>query len=83
MDPNRFEGTASKVTGRVEQAAGNLTGDNSLRARGQARAMAGNAQVSVGQALDELRGFTTDQPLAALLAAGGVGMLVGMLMGRR
>ncbi len=83
MDENRLEGLARNVGGRVQDAVGGLTGDANIQARGKANQMAGQAQDAYGQMLDEVRDFTTEQPLAALLSALGIGVVLGMLFARR
>jgi uncharacterized protein YjbJ (UPF0337 family) len=49
---NRDEakGKADKVTGRVKQAAGDLTNDPDLRAEGEAQEASGNVQEGFGTA---------------------------------
>ncbi len=83
VDGNRVEGALRDVGGRIQDAAGRLTGDTSTRARGQANQAAGAAQNLYGQAVDGARELATDQPLAALLAALGAGVLIGWLFARR
>jgi ElaB/YqjD/DUF883 family membrane-anchored ribosome-binding protein len=43
----------------------------------------GRAQNLYGNAVDSVKDYTNDQPLSALLIAGGIGMALGMLIGRR
>jgi uncharacterized protein YjbJ (UPF0337 family) len=83
MDENRVEGTVRNAAGKVEEAAGNLTGDARTEARGRARQAAGQAQDLYGQAVDEVQGFAREQPVAALLIAAGVGFLLGAILTRR
>ncbi len=52
MDENRFEGTLRNVGGKIEGAAGNLTGDTKMKADGAADRLAGNAQNTYGKAKD-------------------------------
>lgn len=83
MDENRIEGTVRNLAGRAEEALGAATGDHDTEARGAARRIAGQAQQTVGHAADEARDYVKDQPLTALLIAGGVGFLLGALIVRR
>ena len=55
MDENRIEGAARNIGGKIEDAAGNLTGDNKLKADGMADKVAGSAQQTYGQAADTVR----------------------------
>ena len=55
MDENRFEGVARNIGGKVESAAGNLTGDQKLQAEGAADKVAGKAQRAYGEAADTVR----------------------------
>ena len=55
MDENRVEGAARNIGGKIEDAAGNLTGDNKLKADGMADKVAGSAQRTYGQAADTVR----------------------------
>ena len=82
MDENRIEGTAREFGGKVQDAVGAITGDAATQARGQVNRVAGRAQDAYGQTLDHVRGFATDQPVAALLSALGLGVIMGILLGR-
>lgn len=55
MDENRIEGTARTLGGKLESAAGNLTGDTKLQADGAVDKLAGKAQRGYGQAADAVR----------------------------
>jgi uncharacterized protein YjbJ (UPF0337 family) len=82
MDENRIEGTARIIGGRVEDAVGGLTGDAATQARGKVNQAAGQAQQAYGAAIDDIKDFTTAQPLTALLTAMGVGVVLGFILGR-
>ena len=63
---------------------GAVTGDAATQARGQMNRAAGSAQNAYGQAVDEVRSFASEQPIAALLSAVGLGVIVGYtFLGRR
>ena len=88
MDDDRIEGAVRKARGRARDAAGSLTGDAKLQAGGKVDEAVGNLQGRYGQAADVARGTAGDvsqivraQPMTALLVAGGVGFLVGLLRG--
>jgi len=83
MDENRVKGAGRKVVGRIESAAGALSGSAGTELRGRARAAAGDAQMQYGAAIDAARNFAIEQPINALLAAAGVGFLVGLFAARR
>lgn len=83
MDDNTIEGTVRNLAGRAQEGIGSVTGDQETQLRGTARRVAGAAQQGVGQAADEARDYVKDQPLTALLIAGGVGFLLGALIVRR
>jgi uncharacterized protein YjbJ (UPF0337 family) len=82
MDENRIEGAARNFAGKIQDAAGAITGDSATQARGQANRAAGAAQGAYGQALDGVRDFASDQPVLALLSAIGVGVIIGLMLGR-
>jgi uncharacterized protein YjbJ (UPF0337 family) len=83
VDENRIEGTARNIGGKVQDAVGAVMGDAATQARGQMNRAAGSAQNAYGQAVDEVRNFASGQPLAALMTAMGLGIVIGFLLGRR
>jgi len=83
MDENRVKGAGRRVVGRIEAAAGALGGSAKTEARGRAREAAGEIQQTYGAAIDAARDFAAEQPITALLAAAGVGFLVGIFAARR
>lgn len=89
VDENRFEGTARRVGGRIQEAVGDFAGDSSSQVRGRANQAAGMAQDAYGAVSDEARAYADhlsdtvkDQPLVALAIAGGVGFLLGLIVRR-
>jgi uncharacterized protein YjbJ (UPF0337 family) len=82
MDENRMDGAARDLGGRIQEAAGTLVGDTATQVNGQVNRLAGQAQNAYGQAVDEVKTFTTEQPLTALLAALGVGAVLGFMIRR-
>jgi uncharacterized protein YjbJ (UPF0337 family) len=79
MDENRIEGAARNAAGKVQKTLGSVTGDEETEGKGMAQEAVGQAQNLYGNAMDSVR----DQPLSALLIAGGIGMALGVLIGRR
>jgi uncharacterized protein YjbJ (UPF0337 family) len=58
MDRDRISGSVKDMVGKVESAAGDLTGDAKAQAAGRAREAAGTAQDLYGQAKDVARQAT-------------------------
>ncbi len=83
VDSNRPEGTLRDLGGKVENAVGGLTGDASTQAKGRLNEAAGSAQDAYGLAMDEVRGFVAEQPMMAMLAALGAGLVMGFVIARR
>jgi uncharacterized protein YjbJ (UPF0337 family) len=83
MDENRVKGAGRRIVGRLESAAGTLGGSTATELRGRAREAAGEVQQTYGAAIDAARGYAVEQPITALLAAAGVGFLVGLFAARR
>jgi uncharacterized protein YjbJ (UPF0337 family) len=54
-DHDRIEGAAKNIGGKIKEAAGNLTGDEKLKAEGKADQVAGKVQNAVGGAKDSVR----------------------------
>jgi len=79
LDKDSVEGFARDVGGKVQDAVG----DAATQLRGKANQAAGTAQELYGQASDEVKSYTADQPIGALLMAMGVGVTIGYLLGRR
>lgn len=54
-DHDRVEGSAKQMGGKVKEAAGDLTGDQKLKAEGKADRIEGKVQNAVGGVKDALR----------------------------
>ncbi|MDI6623926.1 MAG: CsbD family protein [Brevundimonas sp.] len=54
-DHDRVEGAAKNMGGKAKEAAGNLTGDEKLKAEGKADQFEGKVQNAVGGVKDALR----------------------------
>ncbi|HWI84445.1 CsbD family protein [Ramlibacter sp.] len=48
MNKQQVKGLANQATGKVKKEVGKMTGDSSLRARGEARDVKGKVQEKVG-----------------------------------
>jgi uncharacterized protein YjbJ (UPF0337 family) len=55
-------GTADKAKGRIEKAAGDLTGDKDLHDRGTVDETAGKIKDSVERGVNKARDVLTDRP---------------------
>jgi uncharacterized protein YjbJ (UPF0337 family) len=55
MDKNRIEGKADQLKGKIKEASGALTDDESLRLKGQAEQVGGKLKEGYGKVKDELR----------------------------
>ncbi len=60
MDQNQFEGTLNDLGGRVETAAGDLTGDAKLKAQGMADQGVGKLQKGYARARETVRGVVDE-----------------------
>lgn len=55
MNEDRITGTAKKIVGQAEQGFANMTGDDSLAAKGAVNETAGTVQSLFGQAKDAVK----------------------------
>ncbi|WP_292051039.1 MULTISPECIES: CsbD family protein [unclassified Brevundimonas] len=55
-DKDRIEGAVKNIGGKIKEGIGNLTGDEKLKAEGNADQVEGKVQNAVGGAKDALRG---------------------------
>jgi uncharacterized protein YjbJ (UPF0337 family) len=55
MDKDRIQGTGRKVTGKIKEGIGKLTGDKRQEGEGKAEKGEGKFQDTVGKAKDKLR----------------------------
>lgn len=80
---NRLEGTARNIGGKLQEVAGSVTDDALTQVKGKATQAAGAAQDVYGQTVDEIKTITSTKPVASLLAAMGIGMVLGFSLRRR
>jgi uncharacterized protein YjbJ (UPF0337 family) len=83
MDDNQSTGTFQATAGKIEEAVGNFAGDAKTQVSGKARQAAGQAQQTYGQVVGVVRDFAGENPVGALLAAAGLGVMLGMILARR
>jgi uncharacterized protein YjbJ (UPF0337 family) len=88
MDENRIEGAVKTGAGRIQGAAGALSGNSELEAKGKLNEAAGSAQNLYGRAVDQVRtaadtaqDLISDQPLASVAIAAVAGIALGLLIG--
>ena len=55
MSQNRVEGAGRKAAGAMKEAAGKVTGDRKLQAKGTAEKMVGSAQNKLGKVQDKAK----------------------------
>jgi uncharacterized protein YjbJ (UPF0337 family) len=87
MDNDRSAGSAKDFVGKVEGAVGSMAGDAKTQASGLVREVEGFVQNLYGQAEDAFENSAVakrveDNPLSALLVAGGIGFALAMLLTR-
>jgi uncharacterized protein YjbJ (UPF0337 family) len=56
MNSDRIDGAAKNIGGKIEEAAGNLTGDAKWQAEGKAKQAEGKVQNAVGGIKDAVTG---------------------------
>ena len=83
MNEHEFKGAADNVAGRIQGAAGALTGDTAQEVKGKVREVAGNVQEKAGQVLDSARDIGASNPIGTALFAAAVGFVLGALFSRR
>ena len=94
MNEDQFKGAARNIGGRVQEAAGSLTGDAKTRVEGIANQAAGRAQEAFGNtgeavvdayetAEDAVREFIETRPYTTAAIAFGIGWLVAKMGSNR
>jgi uncharacterized protein YjbJ (UPF0337 family) len=72
---DRIEGTAREFGGRVQEGAGDMTGDSKTQAQGLYNQVSGQAQQATAQFSDVVKA----QPVVASLVALAIGYVLGRL----
>lgn len=83
MDEDILIGAAKQTAGRVERAAGRLTGDTETEIRGAADELGGATQRAFGKAKDDARQTIAGTPIQPLLAGMVIGLVIGLFLNRR
>jgi uncharacterized protein YjbJ (UPF0337 family) len=86
---DEIEGAVNKLAGKAQGAVGDALGDTKTSVDGRIREAAGKIQENYGAAAEQVRGFTEElteriheTPLLAVLAAAGLGYLLGRITSR-
>jgi uncharacterized protein YjbJ (UPF0337 family) len=79
MEVEKMKGMMHEATGKAEELAGTTLGDTSMRLSGKARALCGNSQRLAANAALAAREMASENPMAVLSVALGVGFVVGAL----
>jgi uncharacterized protein YjbJ (UPF0337 family) len=59
MDENRSAGIGKKISGKVKETVGKVTGNKKMEAEGKAEQVAGGTQETYGEAKDKIKKETT------------------------
>jgi uncharacterized protein YjbJ (UPF0337 family) len=82
MTKAQIEGGVNEVVGAVQNAAGKLLDQDSWKAEGKLREVAGKAQQVYGDTRDQLTTAVETQPFTALILAAAVGYALAVLTRR-
>jgi ElaB/YqjD/DUF883 family membrane-anchored ribosome-binding protein len=89
MAESTIKGAAKQAAGRVQGAAGILSGDTVTELNGRIRELAGAAEKSFGDVVDiaedsaaKVRDFVEEEPWKAVAIAGVIGLLIGLVVRR-
>ena len=55
MNKNQVKGTVKEITGKVQEEAGELTGNKEQQVKGLSKQVAGKAEVSYGNAKESIK----------------------------
>ena len=82
MSEQQINGGIEEGKGRLKDAAGALMGDLKTQASGKAEQLRGQAESLYGQAIERLSDVAAERPAAALAGALGIGIVIGLILGR-
>lgn len=83
MYEDQTKGRTEELKGHAQETVGRFSEDDQMRHEGKARQVAGKVQANYGETLDNVRESTVQNPISALAIAGGVGVFIGLILGRR
>ena len=82
MNEQQINGAIEQGKGRIKEAAGALMGDIRTKASGAAGQLRGQAESAYGDVLERATAIAAERPMAAVLGALGLGVLLGLLLAR-
>ncbi|WP_180982568.1 hypothetical protein [Methylocella silvestris] len=83
MNNQSFSDAASDVGEKINGALGDFADDTLRQAHGTVDKGLDQVEKAYGTAVSEARSFTSNQPMMALAAAMGVGLILGFALARR
>lgn len=82
MNEQQVNGGLEQGKGRIKEAAGALMGDIRTKASGAAQQLRGRAEGVYGDAIERASNLAAERPVAAVVGALGIGVLIGLLLAR-
>jgi uncharacterized protein YjbJ (UPF0337 family) len=82
MTDEQVKGVVGNMAGKIQQAAGSLTGDTGLKVEGAVREAAGKAEAAYGDAVEAVRDYAARKPISAVAIGVGLGVLATLLLRR-
>lgn len=79
----KAEEKVKEVAGEAQQKYGELTDDYGNQVKGAARKVAAQGSQAAQDAAEVIRDNVESNPFAAISIAAGVGLLIGILIGRK
>lgn len=74
---------AKEIAGEVQERYGEITDDYRHQAKGLARKATAQSTQAVQEAAEVVRNNVENRPFAAISVAAGIGLLIGLLIGRK
>lgn len=79
----KAEDKVNEVAGEAQEKYGELTDDYGHQVKGVARKVTAQSTQAVHEAAEVVRNNVENRPFAAISVAAGVGLLIGLLIGRK
>lgn len=79
----KAEDKAKEVAGNVQEKYGELTDDYGHQVKGAARKVAAQGGQAAQEAAEAVRHNVVKNPFTAITIAAGVGLLIGLIVGRK